>query len=835
MMQPYLFDLSPFADHLTDNAIKSLIHADQIARSFGSSYVGTEHILLGLLAQNNSVGAQLLGSVGVNLNRARLALNLTPKVLVAAEPKGKGLSETAKLTLKMSRDIAIEFNQSICGTEHILFSLLNQKNSRAGLLLRDMKIDLETLKNSAESYLNNQQFEQDDYDPTTVKKDSRKKGTPSALDYFGVNLTKAAARGKLDPLVGREHQLNRMITILARRNKNNPVLLGEAGVGKTAIVEGLAQRIADDQVPSVLIGKQIVALDLASLVAGTKYRGEFEGRLKKLMNELEDNPDVILFIDELHLIMGTGSAEGSMDAANMLKPGLARGKLRVIGATTDDEYSKFIESDGALDRRFQPVRVPEATLRESVGIIKGIRATYEKHHGVQIDEDLVEPIVKMAKRYVPDRRLPDKAVDLIDESAAFVRVKQGVISEAERKMQKALRVVQKQMEQAVADEDYERAALHKTRFRQLKEKINDSKAKLNQQNELKLTPEVIAEVLSMMTGISVSKVLRQEAQYLLKLESHLGKYVVGQNEAISAVAKAIRRNRSGVSDENRPVGSFIFLGPSGVGKTELARVMARELYDDEKALVKIDMSEFSERHTVSRLVGAPAGYVGYEEGGQLTDIVRRKPNSLILFDEIEKAHPEVFNILLQILEDGKLSDAKGRSVDFSNTVVIMTSNIGAESLKKEASLGFRATNKNEKKELDSLHNDAKDKVLEELKLMMRPELLNRIDKIIVFRALTNKQAGFVLDLQLSALSDRLNELHIGVSVSKKARNLLLQKGYTPSDGVRPLRRAIQDELEDHIAEGLLNGDYKEGDIVVVDVSKKEFTFSVGKNRDTKSH
>ncbi|MBP6880796.1 ATP-dependent Clp protease ATP-binding subunit [Candidatus Saccharibacteria bacterium] len=823
MSRSHLFDFSPYADRLTNNAKESLIAADEIARGFGSSYIGTEHILLGVLSQNTSVAAQMLDTAGVDFERAKTALNLTPRVRIQ-QAEARGLSETAKLTLKMSWDIAREFNQMYCGTEHILFCLINQKNARSTVLLGDMSVDVENLKGSVESYLNNQQYEAES--DTSNSKSRRRGKKRSAIDYFGIDVTKQAQNDELDPLIGREDQLLRMITILVRRTKNNPVLLGDAGVGKTAIVEGLAQKIVNDDVPEPLLDKRIISLDLTSLVAGTKYRGEFEGRLKKMMEELQDDPNIILFIDELHLIMGAGSAEGSMDVANLLKPALARGQLRVIGATTDAEYKKFIEKDSALERRFQPVNVPETSPEQTVAILKGLRKHYQNHHGVKIPEDLLPEVVRMADRYINDRQLPDKAVDLIDEGSAYVRISNGVIDAEQRDLQRSLRSVQRQMEQSVDDEDYERAALYKTRYAQLRTKLEESRAKASEKQNLKLHEDDIAEVVANMTGIPLQKIVRQEANHLLRLETHLSKNIIGQKAAVKAVSRSIRRNRSGVSDSRRPIGSFIFLGPSGVGKTELARVLARELFDDDDSLIKIDMSEFSERHTTSRLIGAPAGFVGYEEGGQLTDKVRKKPYSLLLFDEIEKAHPDVFNLLLQILEDGHLTDAKGRSVDFTNTIVIMTSNIGASSLRKESTLGFRVSKPSEKEELDSLHAEVSEKVLSDLRESMRPELLNRLDKVIVFQALTKAEAKKVLNLQLQDLSNRLNEQHLGLEVSAPARNVLLKNGYSATDGVRPLRRAIQDHIEDRLAEGVLSGEYNRGDVVSISAKKGKLEFSV---------
>lgn len=816
-------DFQEFLNHLTDNALSSLKHADAIARSFGSAYVGTEHLLLGVLAQESSMGSKILEGAGVTLDRARLALNLTPKTLVV-NLGAKGLSETAKLTLKMAYDIAQDYGQEYCGTEHILFSILSQKNARATVLLRDMNINVDVMTTELEQFLNRQQYESDAERATSKRK--TKRGKKTALDFFGTDMTDLARQGKLDPVVGRETQIRRMITILNRRTKNNPVLIGEPGVGKTAIVEGLAQRIVSEDVPDSLLDKRIVMLDLAGMIAGTKYRGEFEERLKKVMSELEQDKSTILFIDELHLIVGAGAAEGAMDAGNILKPALARGKIQLIGATTTNEYTKHIEKDAALERRFQPIQVPETTPAETLSILKGLRKHYETFHNVKLSDEVLEDTVRFAKRYINDRYMPDKAIDLLDETAAHLRVDKGKTPPEVRKMQKELKLVNVRIEEAVDNEDYERAAQHKQRASQIKEALEKLVTNGKGSNQITVSSDDVADVVARMTGVPVNRVVRTEAKYLLALEKTLGRSVIGQDEAVSAVSRAIRRNRAGISSSKRPIGSFIFLGPTGVGKTELARVLAREFFGNEDSLIKIDMSEFGERHTVARLVGAPAGYVGYEEGGQLTDKIRRQPYSLVLFDEIEKAHPEVFNMLLQILEDGVLSDAKGRKIDFTNTIVIMTSNIGAEKLQKEASFGFRAASPRDMDDLDSLHQENKDKVLDELRKMMRPELLNRIDKMIVFRALTRRDVIKILELQVNDLRERLQKHGIGLVMSTTAKKRLLEEGYDAKNGVRPMRRLIQDTLEDHIAAAYLQKTYQKGDVIRVAVKGRELTYSV---------
>ncbi|MGH7241108.1 MAG: ATP-dependent Clp protease ATP-binding subunit, partial [Candidatus Saccharimonadales bacterium] len=783
-MMPNSPDFQEFLNHLTNNALQSLKHADALARSFGSAYVGTEHLLLGLLAQEESMGAKILEGAGITLDRARMALNGTPNTLLL-NVGAKGLSETAKLTLKMAYDIAQEYDQDYCGTEHILYSILSQKNSQGAKLLTGLKVDVDSLVSEVEQLLNRQQYEESE--PTETGRRGKKASRKTALDMYGTDLTAQARSGKLDPVVGRDNQIKRVVTILNRRTKNNPVLIGEPGVGKTAIVEGLAQRIVAEDVPDSLMDKRIVLLDLAGMIAGTKYRGEFEERLKKVMGELEKDSKTIIFIDELHLIVGAGAAEGAMDAGNILKPALARGKIQLIGATTTNEYTKYIEKDAALERRFQPVQVPETTPSETLAILKGLRKHYEAFHGVKLSDEVLEDAVTLAKRYVNDRYMPDKAIDLIDETSAHLRIDRGKTSPEVRALQKELKLVNARIDEAVDAEDYERAARAKQRASQINDELTKLQASTKATKRLTVTSEDLAEVVARMTGVPVKKVIRSEAKYLLTLEKTLGKYVIGQQEAVEVVSKAIRRNRSGVGSEKRPVGSFIFLGPTGVGKTELARILAREYYGSENALIKIDMSEFEQPHNVSRLVGAPAGYVGYDDGGQLTDKIRRQPYSLVLFDEIEKAHPDVFNMMLQLLEDGYLTDAKGRKIDFTNTIVIMTSNIGAEKLQKEANFGFHARKASDLKDLDALHDTNSDLVRDELKKMFRPELLNRIDKTIVFRALTQKDIFKIIDLQIDDLKARLQKKGLSVQLTPAAKQYLLEKGYDAHNGVRPLR------------------------------------------------
>lgn len=824
-MMPNTPDFQEFLNNLTDNALNSIRHADAIARSFGSAYVGTEHLLLGVLAQQSSVGAKILSDAGVTLDRARLVLNLTPKTLVI-NLGAKGFSETAKLTLKMATEVAQDFSQEATGTEHILYSILSQKNARATKLLGDMNVNVDSLNTELQQFLNRQQYDDRGNNRGDTKRRTGKKQRKTALDFFGTDLTAQARDGKLDPVVGRENQIRRVITILNRRTKNNPVLIGEPGVGKTAIVEGLAQRIISEEVPDTLLDKRIVMLDLAAMVAGTKYRGEFEERLKKVMSELENDTKTVVFIDELHLIVGAGAAEGSMDAGNILKPALSRGKIQVIGATTTAEYTKHIEKDAALERRFQPIQVPESNEIETLAILKGLRSKYEEFHGVKVSDEVLADTVTFAKRYLRDRFMPDKAIDLMDEAAAHLRVDKGKTAPEVRKLQKERILVNNRIDDAVDAENYEQAAKFKQRASQIQEELAKLEADGKSTKRLILTSEDVADVVARTTGIPVNKVIRTEAKYLLNLEKSIGRHVIGQDEAVSAVARAVRRNRSGVGASGRPIGSFVFLGPTGVGKTELARVLAREFFGGDEALVKIDMSEFGEHHNVSRLVGAPAGYVGYDEGGQLTDKIRRQPYSLVLFDEIEKAHPDVFNIMLQILEDGVLTDAKGRKIDFSNTIIIMTSNIGANRLQKEAELGFQDSAVIDPDDLSKQHDANKDKVHDALKKMMRPELLNRIDKIIVFRTLTKKDILKILDIQLQELRTRLVKQGLGLHLTTKAKDHLLLNGYDDKNGVRPMRRLLQDTLEDHIAMQLLENKYQKGDVIKVTTKLKELDYNI---------
>lgn len=806
-------DFADFISHLTENARMSVQYADAIARGNGSSYIGTEHLLLGVLAQGSSTGAKYLADAGVTLAGAEQALGIQPsKVTVGTGVIG--LSETALLTLRMAWETAKEYNHDTLGTEHILYSVLRQTNARATTLLREMSVDVDAIMEQLESLFDRNRSEHGD-----VATEPRQRAVRGgALNTFGIDLTNKAVAGELDPMIGRDKECERVITVLSRRTKNNPVLIGEPGVGKTAIVEGLAQRIVREEVPDHLLDKRVIMLDMAAMIAGTKYRGEFEDRLKKVISEIKKQGNIIVFIDELHLLVGAGAAEGSMDAANILKPALARGELHMIGATTLDEYRKHIEKDTALERRFQTVIVKEPTVKDTVAILRGLKGYYEKHHGVTITDEVIDSAVYMSDRYVSDRFMPDKAIDVMDEAAARVRVKQGHRPSRQRELTKELKSLNEKMEDAVSHEDYERAALYKQRISQISEKLEAEKEAREGKNAVVLTEDDIAHAIAVMTHIPVEKVQTSEAKLLTRLEKHLGKYVIGQKEAVQKVARAIRRSRSGVASQKRPIGSFVFMGPTGVGKTELAKVLAREVFGSEDALIKIDMSEFAEKHNTSRLVGAPAGYVGYEDGGKLTDKVRRQPYSVVLFDEIEKAHPDVFQLLLQLLEEGTLTDAKGRAVSFRNTIIILTSNLGADKMMKESELGFRSVRQADQK-LDSIHERNANYAREALDKFMRPELINRFDGIITFRALTRDEVGKIFDLLIGELRQRLVRKGLGLVVKPSAKKYLIDKGYSAKYGARPLRRVIEDELEHAIAEGVLAGEYEKGVILEVRTNK----------------
>ncbi|NLJ84068.1 MAG: ATP-dependent Clp protease ATP-binding subunit, partial [Halanaerobiaceae bacterium] len=705
------------------------------------------------------------------------------------------------------------------GTEHILLGLIREGEGIAVRILLDLGADLANIQKQIIELLGGQQnMQQQAGEPASE--------TPH-LDEYSRDLTQMAREGKLDPVIGRDKEIERVIQILSRRTKNNPVLIGEPGVGKTAIVEGLAQMIVADNVPENLLNKRVVALDLSSIVAGSKYRGEFEKRLKTVMDEIIENGNIILFIDELHTLVGAGAAEGAIDASNILKPALARGELQTVGATTLDEYRKYIEKDAALERRFQSVLVEETSPEETIEILKGLRDAYEAHHKVAITDEAIEAAVHMSHRYITDRFLPDKAIDLVDEAASRVRLSNNTRPPELKELNESLENIQKEKEAAIKSQEFEKAAELRDKEKELQKELENLKKNWKQnknRRESTVTPEDIAEIVSSWTGIPVTRLEETEAAKLLRLEEELHKRVIGQDEAIKVVSQAVRRARAGLKDPDRPIGSFIFLGPTGVGKTELARTLAESLFDDEEAMIRIDMSEYMEKHSVSRMIGSPPGYVGYDEGGQLTEPVRRRPYSVVLFDEIEKAHPDVFNILLQILEDGQLTDSSGRKVDFKNTVVIMTSNVGANLIEREATLGFKI-NTDEKAE----HEDMKDKVMTQLRRTFRPEFLNRVDEIIVFHALNKEHIKEIVNLMLNDLSIRLEHNDITIEVTDEARMLLVEDGFDPQYGARPLRRSIQRLVENTLSEKILAGTIKNGDTVKIDEEDGELVFTTIKN------
>ncbi len=812
-----------FLNHLTANARESLRIADSLANEMKSAYIGTEHLLLGILQIKDSTASKILLGFGVAIDKVKVKENLNPSAN-SANIGAKGLSATAKLALRTAYEVSQELNQELTGTEHILYSILSQKSSRGTLLLKDIHVDIDLLLNDLGRFINHQQLVNSYSRLSNFRDHSSRQIKNSALEMYGIDLTDRAKNNKLDPLVGRENELKRIISILNRRLKNNPVLIGEPGVGKTAIVEGLAQKIVEEDVPDSLIEKRIVVLDLAAMVAGTKYRGEFEERLKKVISELQNNKNIIAFIDEIHLVIGAGSAEGSMDAGNILKPALARKNIQLIGATTRDEYTKYIEKDSALERRFQPVYVDEPSPEETIKILKGLVKHYENFHQIKIPDEVLVDTVEFAKRYLSERFMPDKAIDLLDEASANLRIERIKSNPAIRKLEKDLKLINLKIDDAVDNQNYELAAQYKTESSKINEQIKALNLSNNHKKEdLVLSSDDIAKVVARITGIPVTKVVKSESKYILRLDKIISKKILGQEHAIKEVVKAIKRNRSGISNPNRPIGSFIFMGPTGVGKTELAKVLAEEYFGSIKNLVKIDMSEFGEHHNVSRLVGAPAGYIGYENEGELTDKIRKKPYSLVLFDEIEKAHPDLFNMLLQILEDGVLTDAKGRKIDFKNTIIILTSNIGSEKLQKKGSLGFE---ENLADDLEKEYQKVESKSLEEIKKLLKPELLNRIDKVIVFKNLSKATIYKIIDLQIEQINDRLNKTGIILELEKKAKDYLLTNGYDPKNGVRPLRRLIESTIEDYVANLILGERIDYGDIIKVSANNHELLFRV---------
>ena len=802
-------------ERFTEKAIKVIMLAQEEARRLGHNFVGTEQILLGLIGEGTGIAAKVLKSMGVNLKDARIEVE---KII----GRGSGFvaveipfTPRAKRVLELSLEEARQLGHNYIGTEHLLLGLIREGEGVAARVLENLGVDLSKVRTQVIRMLG------ETAEVTAGGGSSSRTKTPT-LDEFGTNLTQLAQEGKLDPVVGRTREIERVIQILGRRTKNNPVLIGEPGVGKTAIAEGLAQRIVQGDVPDILADKRVISLDIGLLVAGTKYRGEFEERLKKIMDEIRNAGNIILVINEVHTLIGAGAAEGAIDAANILKPALARGELQCIGATTLDEYRKHIERDPALERRFQPIMVGEPSVAETIEILYGLRERYEQHHKLRISDAALEAAAKLADQYISDRFLPDKAIDLIDEAASRVRLINSQLPPAARELDQELRRVLREKDAAVRAQDFDRAGELRDREMEIRQQIRAiaaaKKAEDSSRTELpEVTEEDVAQVVSAWTGVPVAKLTESESEKLLHMEETLHQRIVGQDEAVRAISRAIRRARVGLKNPNRPIASFIFCGPTGVGKTELTKALAAYFFGSESAMIRLDMSEYMERHTVSKLIGSPPGYVGYNEGGQLTEAVRRRPYTVVLFDEVEKAHPDVFNLLLQILEDGRLTDAKGRTVDFKNTLIVMTSNIGSKVIEKGGgSLGFEF-NTNEE---EANYNRIRNLVHEELKQYFRPEFLNRVDEIIVFRQLTKDEVKQIADILLKEVFDRMKEKKIHLTVSDRFKDLLVEEGYNPSYGARPLRRAIQRLLEDLLAEEILTGRVKEGSEVLIDVDEE---------------
>ena len=810
-------------ERFTDRARRVVVLAQEEARMLNHNYIGTEHILLGLIHEGEGVAAKALESLGISLEGVRAQVE---EIIGQGQQAPSGhipFTPRAKKVLELSLREALQLGHNYIGTEHILLGLIREGEGVAAQVLVKLGADLNRVRQQVIQLLSGYQGKE------AVQTGGPAEGTPSTslvLDQFGRNLTQAAREGKLDPVIGRENEIERVMQVLSRRTKNNPVLIGEPGVGKTAVVEGLAQAIYKNDVPETLKDKQLYSLDLGALVAGSRYRGDFEERLKKVLKEIKTRGDIILFIDEIHTLVGAGAAEGAIDAASILKPMLARGELQTIGATTLDEYRKHVEKDAALERRFQPIQVKEPSVAHTIEILKGLRDRYETHHRVSITDGALAAAANMADRYISDRFLPDKAIDLIDEAGSRLRIKRMTAPAELREFDDKIANARKEKESAIDGQDFELAATLRDKEKTLigeKQEAEKNWKATDLDKVTEVDEELIAQVLSASTGIPVFKLTEEETARLLRMEDELHNRVIGQDQAIKALSQAIRRTRAGLKDPRRPGGSFIFAGPSGVGKTELSRTLASFLFGDSDALIQLDMSEYSERHTASRLFGAPPGYVGYDEGGQLTEKVRRRPFSVVLFDEIEKAHPDIFNSLLQVLEDGRLTDSQGRTVDFKNTVIIMTTNLGTRDISKSLGLGFANAD-------DDLTNyeRMKGKVSDELKSHFRPEFLNRIDDIIVFHQLTKPQIIQIVDLMLKNLDDRLQAKDMGIELTPAAKDLLAERGYDPLLGARPLRRVIQREIEDALSERILFGELKAGEIIVVDVegegAEAVFTF-----------
>ena len=805
-------------ERFSERARRVLSLAQDEAQRFNHSYIGTEHILLGLVRENEGLAARSLSNLGVELAKVRSAIEfIIGKGERPVSSENIGLTPRAKKVIEVAVDEARRLNHQYIGTEHLLIGLMREGEGVAAGVLESLGVTLDKVRAETNRLVSQTTPQSGQTAKTNAK-------TPT-LDSLSVDLTSAARAGKLDPVIGRQKELQRVTQILSRRTKNNPVLMGEPGVGKTAIAEALAQRIASGDVPQSLQKKRLVALDMGSLVAGTKYRGEFEERLKKVIEEIRNSGNIILFIDEMHTMIGAGAAEGAVDAANILKPALSRGEFQTIGATTLDDYRKYVERDPALERRFQPVTVEEPNLADTLEILRGVKARYEDHHNLSISDAALEAATQLSSRYIADRFLPDKAIDLVDEAASRVKINAGAVPMPMQDLTKTLDTLRKEKEEAISSQQYEYAAELRQREINLNEKIEAVEKEWQEESAeriLIVTEEDIAEVVNMWTGIPVTRLATEESERLLNMETELHKRIIGQDEAVVKVSKAVRRARAGLKDHRRPIGVFLVLGPTGVGKTEMVRGLSEFMFGSEDSLIRLDMSEFMERHSVARLVGSPPGYVGYEEGGQLTEAVRRKSYSVILLDEIEKAHPEVFNILLQIFDDGHLTDAKGRRVDFRNSIIVMTSNIGSDLIRRDSQIGF-SMKTDETKSDEQAYRRMKDKVEEEVKRFFRPEFLNRIDSTIVFHALLKGHIRQIVDIMLKDVKKELEDSGIiGLEVSDEAKDLLIELGYDPNFGARPLRRVIQERLEDMMSEDILSGKLKSGDVARVGVEDGEF-------------
>ncbi len=808
-------------DKFTERARRVLTLAQEEALRFNHNYIGTEHLLLGLVREGDGVAAKVLANLGVELNKVRSAVEFIIGRGDRAVMGEIGLTPRAKKVIELAVDEARRLGHHYIGTEHLLLGLVREGEGIAAGVLESLGVSLDKVRAEVTRILSQSM-------PQGAAQGSARSATRTpTVDQLGIDLTAAARAGKLDPVIGREKEIERVVQILSRRTKNNPVLIGEPGVGKTAIVEALAQRIIKSEVPEMLLNKRLVTLDIGSLVAGTKYRGEFEERLKKVIEELKSAGNCILFIDEMHMLVGAGAAEGAVDAANILKPSLARGELQCVGATTLDDYRKHIEKDAALERRLQPIMVNEPSLEDTILILKGVKSRYEDHHGLTISDEALEAAAELASRYVPDRFLPDKAIDLVDEAASRVRIKRSYAPPSLQEASKGLDGLRHEKEAAIAAQQYEYAAELRDREVKLQDKLSGMQTGWQEEREQEkpeVTADDICEVVAMWTGIPVTRIASEESQRLLHMEEVLHEKIVGQDEAIYNIAKAVRRARAGLKDPRRPIGVFMFLGPTGVGKTYLARVLSEFMFGSEEAMIKLDMSEFMEKHNVSRLIGAPPGYVGYDDAGQLTDTVRRKSYCLILLDEIEKAHPEIFNMLLQIFDDGHLTDAKGRRVDFRNTIIIMTSNVGSDLIRKESALGFSIKTEESKTVADQ-HGKMKEKVLNAMKNVFRPEFINRLDATIVFHSLTREHIREIVGNEMKNVERQLTAKGVKLDMTTAALDWIGEKGYDPVFGARPLRRVIQNEIEDRFSEALLEERFASGDTVRIDVENDEIVLT----------